>query len=158
MIGNVACAQDLNQLIEEMWLSMAGMTIVLSPQPQAIAEAAPLYSCVHIAGAWEGAVQLAMTPDFARETTSRLIGVEEPELSQDSIRDAAGELANMVGGGVKAFLPSNCSLSLPTVVMGNDFQFSIGAGRVVFNSGFVANSGAITVTVIEREAAAVARP
>jgi chemotaxis protein CheX len=153
MIADVACA-ELNGLIEDMWESMANMKVVPSPEPPTVdRENVLLVSSVQIVGDWEGAVQLEMSLGVARETTSNMIGVEESEVPQDSIRDAAGELVNMVGGGVKAFLPPNCFLSLPSVVIGNDFESAIPQGNVVHKSGFVANSGDITVTIIERELA-----
>ena len=39
--------------------------------------------------------------------------------------DAAGELANITGGSVKTLLAPTCSLSLPSVVMGRDYEFSV---------------------------------
>jgi len=41
-------------------------------------------------------------------------------VSQEDLSDVLGELANIVGGNVKAMLPPGCQLSLPQVVLAPD--------------------------------------
>ena len=43
--------------------------------------------------------------------------MEPDEVSQDDLSDVLGELANIVGGNVKAMLPPGAFLSLPQVVL-----------------------------------------
>jgi CheY-specific phosphatase CheX len=67
------------------------------------------------------------------------------------VRDAAGELANMVGGSVKALCAETSRLSLPTVAIGRDFELTFSQGKVIQALSFSHSCGALTVTVIERE-------
>ncbi len=53
-----------------------------------------------------------------------MLGTDE-HTSEECIRDALGEICNMVAGSFKAQLPDvaeQCMLSVPTVVSGNDYQ------------------------------------
>jgi chemotaxis protein CheX len=78
--------------------------------------------------------------------------VDPAGLSQEEIRDAAGELANITGGSVKALLAPTCSLSLPLVVMGNDYEFSLLQGRVILEVSFLHPSGSLMVSILEKQA------
>jgi chemotaxis protein CheX len=93
-----------------------------------------------------------MSLDLARRATASLIGAEPDELSPDDVRDAAGELANMTGGGIKELFHDACQISLPTVVMGTDFQFSVPQGVIVYRKAFATEHGHFLVTVLEGEA------
>jgi hypothetical protein len=70
------------------------------------------------------------------------------------VRDAAGELANMVGGSVKALCAHASRLSLPTVAIGRDFEFSLCQGNVIQALSFSHPSGFLTVSVVEKQEAA----
>jgi chemotaxis protein CheX len=108
-------------------------------------------SSVQVAGAWEGTVRLDMNLDMARATTARLLGAEEADVSPEDIQDAVGELANMLGGGVKELMPQPCKLSLPSVAIGDERKAVIGRGRVTTECSFMADSGRLRVTVVEGE-------
>jgi chemotaxis protein CheX len=112
-------------------------------------------SSVQIVGSWNGAVCLDMGTELARHATASLVGAEPAEISHDDIRDAAGELANMTAGGIKELLPDPCQISLPTVVMGTDFEFSVPQGVVVYRSVFKTQHGHFLVTLIRGESAGI---
>jgi chemotaxis protein CheX len=113
-------------------------------------------STVQILGSWEGAVRLDMDFPLTKATTGGMLGIEASEISNDDVRDAAGELANMVGGGFKNviedMLSEPCELSLPEVAMGDDFDIVIGRrAQVVLEASFVSAFGRLVVTVIEKK-------
>ena len=72
-----------------------------------------LSASVQISGGWEGTVLVSCPEALAQ----RVAGVmfDTPEASDDEIRDALGEVANMTAGNVKALVESYCRLSLPAV-------------------------------------------
>ena len=90
-------------------------------------------------------------PIWPVQATASLIGAEPAELSHDDVRDAAGELANMTAGGIMELLPQPCQMSLPTVVMGTDFEVSVPQGVVLYSSVFDTPYGKFSVTVIRGE-------
>jgi chemotaxis protein CheX len=106
-------------------------------------------SAVQIVGDWQGAVQLDMDLELARRVCANLMGVDATELSPQDVRDAAGELANMTGGSVKTLRAPTCGLSLPSVVTGKDYEFSLSQGTLVQASSFCHECGALTISIIE---------
>jgi chemotaxis protein CheX len=143
---------ELYNLTSEVWSSMANTS--LQPMGEDAlpgAGNAHVVSSVQVVGSWTGAVNLDMDMGLARLTTARLLGIEEPEVSHEDIRDAAGELANMVGGGLKELMPKPCGLSLPTVIIGKQYTSVIGGGHIALECAFEADSGRLNITVIEKQ-------
>lgn len=139
-------------LTSKVWSSMASTCLELSEEKVSSEQLTPhVVSSVQVVGSWTGAVSLDMDMDMARITTARLLGTEEKDVSREDIRDAAGELANMVGGGLKELMPPPCSLSLPSVVIGNQYTAVISGGRIALECSFRSDSGSLNVTIIEKE-------
>ena len=75
-----------------------------------------LSSWVDVVGPWTGTVVLTTGRETAADLTRALLGDHAPaELEDEDIADAFGEIANVVGGNVKAALPGPSALSLPDV-------------------------------------------
>jgi len=145
--------EELINIVDEIFGSMAGMPLTpadsdLRPEKQN----GYIVSAVQIVGDWQGAVRLDINMELARHACSRLLGVDPAELSHDDIRDAAGELANMIGGSVKTLLAPTCSLSLPSVVMGFNFEFAVLQGKVMLEVCFTHESGRLLVSIMEKHA------
>jgi chemotaxis protein CheX len=151
MISEIGSA-DLISVVDEIFGSMAGMQLTVSP---AIVEfngrTGYVVSAVQIVGDWQGAVRLDIDLELARQACANLVGLEPADLSQQDIRDAAGELANMAGGSVKAICSPTSRLSLPSVAMGRDFEFTVSQGTVIQQLSFLHPCGALTVIVIEKQ-------
>jgi hypothetical protein len=76
----------------------------------------PVSSWVDVVGPWTGSVVLSTGAQTAAELTRALLGDYAPELLEhEDVADAFGEIANVVGGNVKAALPGPSALSLPEV-------------------------------------------
>jgi chemotaxis protein CheX len=146
---------DLVSVVDEIFGSMAGMEMTLSPSIIAFGVGTGhVVSAVQIVGDWQGAVRLDIDLELARRACANLVGLEPAELSTQDIRDAAGELANMTGGSVKALCSPTSRLSLPSVAMGRDFEFAVSQGTVVQQISFLHACGGLTVSIIEKESAA----
>ena len=104
----------LFELAETVWTSVLGLNLARAEAPPANGSTRHMIGCVVITGAWEGAV-----------TAGIMFGTEPEAASDDEVRDALGELANMIGGNVKALLPSPSQLSLPTVAEGKEFKLTV---------------------------------
>ena len=75
---------------------------------------------IGLAGDFAGYVSIHVTRQQATDFTARLIGVDIAEVtSEDEIRDAVGEITNMLAGSVKTALSTLglVEVALPTVVM-----------------------------------------
>jgi len=143
---------DLAAIVDEIFGAMAGMQ--LTPFEKAMVSDSRgeyVVSAVQIVGEWQGAVRLDIDMELARRACANLTGVAATDLSQQDVRDAAGELANMVGGSVKALCAQGSRLSLPTVAMGRCFEFTLCQGTVIQALSFSHESGGLTVSVIQRQ-------
>lgn len=78
---------------------------------------------VGFAGIYSGVISVHCPVDLALKITSSMLGVECDEENED-LNDAIGEIANMLGGGVKQVLSKggqDVKLSIPTVISGEDY-------------------------------------
>lgn len=110
-------------------------------------------SLVGIAGKWDGAVIVDCAPGVAASLASIMFGVPLAEVDRDHIEDTLGELANMIGGNLKALLAPPCVLSLPTVVEGRDYRVRVPGASIVRDLHFEVPDGRLRVLVAERGAA-----
>jgi chemotaxis protein CheX len=141
----------INEVSEDIWSSMVNIPLQLIENPRISRLSGTVTSSVQIVGCWHGAVCLDMGNELAIHATASLIGANPSEISHDDVRDAAGELANMTAGGIKELLPDPCQISLPTVVMGTEFEFSVPQGIVLYRSMFETEFGNFLVTLIKAE-------
>ncbi len=147
---------DLMAIVDEIFGAMAGMQLL--PCREVVSPGTPngsVVAAVQIVGDWQGAVRLDVSLELARRACANLTGLDAGELSPQDVRDAAGELANMVGGSVKALCSNTSRLSLPTVAIGHDFEFSLCQGTVIQELSFSHNSGWLRVSVIEKQESAL---
>jgi chemotaxis protein CheX len=102
-------------IAQEAWSALVGDDEFLVPMPGALPEDA-LSSWVEVVGPWTGLVVLTCGRATAEELSRCLLAEHAPPvLDGEDIEDALGELANVVGGNVKAVLPGPSALGLPEV-------------------------------------------
>lgn len=144
--------EDLIYQVGEIFSSMAGME--LSPAPTGFRPdkgQGYVVSSVQIVGDWQGAVRVDTDLGLLRKVCGCFLGVDAAELSPEDIRDAAGELANIIGGSIKTVLAPTGKLSLPTVVMGQNYEVTFVQGKLVQESSFCHESGGLLVSILERQ-------
>jgi hypothetical protein len=102
-------------IAQEAWSALVGDDEFLVPLPGGLPDDA-LSSWVEIVGPWNGTVVLTCGRSTAEELSRALLKQHAPPvLDLEDIEDALGELANVVGGNVKAVLPGPSVLGLPEV-------------------------------------------
>ena len=105
----------VQSIAEDAWTALVGEDEILVPIPGELPSTV-LSSWVDVVGPWTGSVVLTTSRETAAGLTRALLGAHAPdELEDDDIADAFGEIANVVGGNVKAALPGPSALSLPDV-------------------------------------------
>jgi chemotaxis protein CheX len=138
----------IEQIVENVFQTMMDLEVHPSDAPWP-PRAEVITASISLAGSWKGAVLVECGLPEAFLFASRMIGIDPPTALNDDVRDALGELANMVGGNLKSILPGGVELSLPSVVWGSDYRVGIcHAGRAhrwVFSS----QDATFGVTVIE---------
>lgn len=102
---------------------------------------------IGLAGTYKGVLAIHMPNKVAMAITGSFLGMDVEEMNED-VEDAVGELANMLGGNVKAILSENgrdIDLSLPSTIIGKqyDFQPTREAERVIIP--FVCEAGEFAI-------------
>jgi chemotaxis protein CheX len=105
----------VESIAQDAWIALVGEEEVLVPLPgEPVTD--PVSSWVDVVGPWTGSVVLTTGRRTAEELTRALLREHSPEvLEHEDVVDAFGEIANVVGGNVKAALPGSSGLSLPDV-------------------------------------------
>ncbi len=89
-----------------------------------------LTSMIGLAGALKGVLAVHCSEKAAKGITGAMLGMEVEELDGD-VKDAIGEITNMVAGGLKAAWASDgidIELAIPTTVIGKSIRTSGLAG------------------------------
>jgi chemotaxis protein CheX len=143
---------ELTEITERVWNSL--VTVALAPrqpgQPGPVPGSRTFTGCVQITGAWEGAVTVHCSEELAKRLTAAMFMVEVADTTPEEVSDALGELANMVGGNVKALLPEPCRISLPAVADGMDYRLSVPGARPVSAVTWTCNGEPLMVRLLER--------
>jgi chemotaxis protein CheX len=114
--------------IQEVFSTM----LMVDLQPEEVIEngeceiASNLTSMIGLGGGIRGMLAIHCPASVARGITSGLLGMEVLELDED-VKDAVGEVANMVAGNLKiSFAKSgiDIELAIPTSIVGNSFVIS----------------------------------
>jgi chemotaxis protein CheX len=109
---------DLAEMVEQVWVSYLDPEGVHPLVPTGDeSQPSDVHSSVSISGSWTGHVVYASSANAARRAAAAFLAMDADEVSQEDLSDVLGELANIVGGNVKAMLPPGCFLSLPQVVL-----------------------------------------
>lgn len=82
---------------------------------------------VGFGGVLSGACVFRAGETVARRIATLLTGMDQPTLD-DTVKDAIGEICNMLAGAWKGRMPdlsANCMLSVPAVVTGRDYRIHV---------------------------------
>jgi hypothetical protein len=82
---------------------------------------------VTFANPWHCRIQLELSLDLAAILAGALVRSPSPVSDPELWQDAAGELANMMAGNLRPYIPNTLRYSVPRVVMGSG-----NAGRRIF--------------------------
>ncbi len=126
----------IRSAVQEVFEKMLGCEVV--DRDAAPLEKSDLSAMVGLAGELVGMMAVCCDKPAACAVAGRMLGEEPPEID-DCVRDALGEVCNMVAGSFKARVPGlekGCSLSVPTVLTGADYRLHSLAGVVHFAVSF----------------------
>ena len=130
---------------QEVFASM----IFIDITPEAVSDepvsafAPNISSLIGLAGDMKGILGVHCPAEVALAITSSMLGMEVEELGED-VKDAIGEIANMVAGGLKVALAGNdkkIELAIPTTVIGQSIRTSGLAGASRLMLPFRCNKG-----------------
>ncbi|SNR71209.1 chemotaxis protein CheX [Blastococcus mobilis] len=113
LITDLIDEETVRSIAQEAWSALIGDDEFLVPLPGGPPDDA-VSSWVDVVGPWTGTVVLTCSRATAEELARCLLAEHAPPvLDAEDVHDALGELANVVGGNVKAVLPGPSALGLP---------------------------------------------
>lgn len=115
--------QALDSAAAEVFEMMVGTSLGALDQVT-LPRVADYTAMIGLAGDICGVLSFRCSNDSAAQIASKMLGTND-DVSAQCIRDALGEICNMVAGAFKAQvmdLIDQCMLSVPTVVSGKDYQ------------------------------------
>jgi len=141
---------EILQLVGTIWEATLNIPIETEWACAAVGASRTTAACIHLTGAWSGAVLLDCPAEVARHAASVMFGAEPGAVSTSDLQDAVAELANMIGGNIKGLLPEKCYLSLPAAVEGGDYSARIPGSRVAGHITFGSSGHTVTITIFEK--------
>jgi chemotaxis protein CheX len=142
--------EALAEIVESVFVTMMGIEVSTS-EVRWGASGDRLTSFVQLTGEWNGAVLLECSRWQACQFAGRILMMDPPDAVDDDVRDVLGELANMIGGNMKAGMPAGVRLSMPTVMDGTDFELRFCGSQVKERLPFECADGHFWVTVLTTE-------
>ena len=80
----------------------------------------PIIGIVHLSGGWDGFVLTGFEPSLAEAVASHMMFPSADLPSEEEVRDAVGEIANIVAGNLKCLIPALTHMSIPLVIEGTE--------------------------------------
>ena len=108
----------LVEITQAVWASFVDPEVPLVdlgpcvPEP---AEAGVVVGSVAILGPVPTVLSVRLSAGAASDVAARMFDIDTAAVSSADVQDATGEIANMIGGNVKAMLPEEHRLGLPSV-------------------------------------------
>lgn len=121
---------EIVEVVDAVWRSMLGLEVERIDNDVEPAPGPVMTASVLITGAFEGGVTLQLPSSAGGSLAALMFGIDETDVTGEEIVDAVGELANMIGGNIKALVAQPARLSLPTVAEGESYTMSF-PGTVV---------------------------
>jgi chemotaxis protein CheX len=137
---------EIAQVTESVFETM--LEVAVRPAMEAAAGRPEFTAAVYYAGAWQGALLLECSSTQAQHWAARFMSLAPP-VPLDDARDGLGELANVIAGNLKPLLPPGVSLSMPSVVQGDDYRLRICGGNLFDNLNFADDLGPFRITLVE---------
>lgn len=117
---------SLQQITMDVCQSMLGLELV--PIVPCLEPARQLVASVEIRGGVLSVVEVFAHENLMTRIAEVMFDSEGSSLSEAEIRDAFGEIANMIGGNVKGSFGEEAALSLPVIGEAHDWLSSLPHG------------------------------
>ena len=140
---------QIRSIVRTVWSTQLGLEILDVDDADRSSSTPTMTAAIHISGDFHGGIRLECSRTIVRSAASIMFDLPADQLVDDDDRDVIGELANVVAGNIKALIPGTNSISLPTIVEGNDYRVSTLDVRSSAAYSFTLDGESMTVTVVE---------
>ena len=148
-LEKVSDPRSLDRGVEEVFHLMLGVDCARDWLPGDL-EAEAVTAVVGFGGVLSGACILGSSARAARAMAGYMTGMTFAEVD-DTVKDALGEICNMLAGAWKSKVPelaSHCGLSVPAVITGRDYKLHVQAPEFQLNHVYRFRDHRFAVTII----------
>jgi chemotaxis protein CheX len=127
-VDRISDPRNVDASVEEVFHLMLGATCTRD-HAQLVVEPDSVTAVVGFGGVLSGACVFRVCSATAREIAARMTGMAFDDVD-DTVRDAVGEICNMLAGAWKGKVPelaAHCGLSVPAVITGRDYRLHVQA-------------------------------
>ena len=145
----VADPHNLDLSVEEVFQMMLG-SVCHATDEVPVEEAETITAVVGFGGLLSGACVFRSGASAALIMAARLTGMDFAEID-DTVKDAIGEVCNMVAGSWKGRVPdlsANCGLSIPAVITGSNYNIHVQAPEFRLHHVYQFEATTFAVTII----------
>lgn len=148
-VDKVSDPRNLDRSVEEVFQLMLGADCACDPAAPPV-ETDTVTAVVGFGGALTGACVFRSSAATAREIAARMAGMTFAEID-DTVKDAVGEICNMLAGAWKGKVPelaARCGLSVPAVITGRDYRLHVQAPEFQLHHAYRFEACRFTVTIV----------
>jgi chemotaxis protein CheX len=141
--------RNLDTSVDEVFQTTLGVDCKRAWQQVGL-ETQSITAVVGFGGLLTGACVFRSGGAAARTMAARMTGMEFPEID-DTVKDAVGEICNMLAGTWKSKVPelaAHCNLSVPAVITGRDYYLHVQAPEFTLKHGFRFEDAFFEVTIL----------
>ena len=145
----VSDPRNLDASVDEVFQLMLGASCRRESAPY-VREPESVTAVVGFGGALSGACVLSCGSGVALKMAARMTGMEFEGLD-DTVKDAIGEVCNMLAGSWKGKVPelaANCGLSVPAVITGRDYNLHVQAPEFQLKHIYGFDGAVFSVTIV----------
>lgn len=148
-VQRVSDPRNLDASVEEVFRLMLGLECQRYGGPVAV-EKESLTAVVGFGGLLSGACVLRSGAKPAMQIAAQMTGMEFAGID-DTVKDAMGEICNMLAGAWKGKVPelaANCGLSVPAVITGRDYNLHVQAPEFQLHHVYRFDDACFEVTIV----------
>ncbi len=149
-VAQVADPRNLDASVEEVFELMMGVKCCRAMAEMPSQNAESVTAVVGFGGLLSGACVFKSASETALLVAARMTGVEFDEVD-DTVKDAIGEVCNMLAGSWKGKVPelaAHCGLSVPAVITGRDYNLHVQSPEFQLHHVYTFVDHTFTVTIV----------
>jgi chemotaxis protein CheX len=149
-LPQVSDPRNLDASVEEVFQLMLGVECRRDTAPHPAEQAESVTAVVGFGGALSGACVFRSVSEVAMKIAGHMTGMEFSEVDH-TVKDAIGEIGNMLAGAWKGKVPelaAKCGLSVPAVITGRDYHLHVQAPEFQLHHVYRFEESSFSVTII----------
>ncbi len=149
-VQTVSDPRSLDASVEEVFQLMLGVGCARENAHPATGQSESVTAVVGFGGLLSGACVFRSQSDVAMKIAARMTGMEF-DLVDDTVKDAIGEICNMLAGAWKGKVPelaAHCGLSVPAVITGCNYSLRVQAPEFQLSHAYSFEGAHFSVTIV----------